>query len=241
MKPKTRIQQEVARLSKRLPRLTEEQKAYAFRHCFKHYAVKRADGTNICTECGHSWKSDHDLADTVCECTCPRCGMELEALRTRKSVFRDMEYFSIVITCKQYRIIRFSLSSPDTRQDSQPSIPSLKWCRGGLPPDGKTTIIARLHGISLFYYDLWNECSDIEIRRNGEIRAYDIGSVCTYPRKRFIPKLKYNGFNGNYYNLLPYDFLKAILSDSRAETMLKAEQYPMLHHYIRNSFDIGQY
>lgn len=109
------------------------------------------------------------------------------------------------------------------------------------PPDGKTTIIARPHGISLFYYDLWNECSDIEIRRNGEIRAYDIGSVCTYPRKRFIPKLKHNGFNGNYYNLLPYDFLKAILSDSRAETMLKAGQYPMLHHYIRNSFDIGQY
>ena len=27
-----------------------------------------------------------------------------------------------------------SPSIPDTRQDSQPSIPSLKWCRGGLPP-----------------------------------------------------------------------------------------------------------
>ena len=107
MKPRTRIQQEVARLSKRLPILTEEQRAYAFRHCFKHYAVKRANGTNICTECGHSWKSDHDLADTVCECSCPRCGMELEALRTRKGVFRDMEYFSIVTTCKQYQVVRF--------------------------------------------------------------------------------------------------------------------------------------
>ena len=87
--------------------MTEEQRAYAFRHCFKHYAVKRADGTNICTECGHSWKSDHDLADTVCGCTCSHCGMELEALRTRKSVFRDMEYFSIVTTCKRYQVIRF--------------------------------------------------------------------------------------------------------------------------------------
>lgn len=68
---------------------------------------QRADGTNICTECGHSWKSDHDLADTICGCTCPRCGMELETLRTRKSVFSDMEYFSIVTTCKQYQVIRF--------------------------------------------------------------------------------------------------------------------------------------
>ena len=75
MKPRTQIQQEVARLNKRLPRLTATQKAYAFRHCFKHYAIKRADGTNICTECGHSWKSDHDLADTLCGCTCPHCGM----------------------------------------------------------------------------------------------------------------------------------------------------------------------
>ena len=69
MKPRTPIQQEVARLSERLPKLTATQRAYAFRHCFKHYAIKRADGTNICTECGHSWKSEHDLADTVCGCT----------------------------------------------------------------------------------------------------------------------------------------------------------------------------
>ena len=94
MKPRTRIQQEVARLSKRLPRLNATQKAYAFRHCFKHYAIKRADGTNICTECGHSWKSDHDLADTLCGCICPHCSMQLEVLRTRKSVFSENEYFS---------------------------------------------------------------------------------------------------------------------------------------------------
>jgi len=94
-------------LSKRLPKLTATQRAYAFRHCFKHYAIKRANGMNICTECGHSWKSEHDLADTLCGCTCPHCGMELEALRTRKSVFSDNEYFSIVTTCKQYQVIRF--------------------------------------------------------------------------------------------------------------------------------------
>ena len=107
MKPRTPIQQEVARLSERLPKLTATQRAYAFRHCFKHYAIKRADGTNICTECGHSWKSEHDLADTVCGCTCPDCGMELEALRTRKRVFNENEYFCIITTCKQYQVIRF--------------------------------------------------------------------------------------------------------------------------------------
>ena len=241
MKPKTRIQQEVARLSKRLPGLTEEQRAYAFRHCFKHYAVKRADGTNICTECGHSWKSDHDLADTVCGCTCSHCGMELEALRTRKSVFSDMEYFSIVTTCKRYQVIRF-FSVKSRYKAGQPAEYSIfevvqRW----IAPDGKTTTVARLRGMSLFYYDLWNEYSDMEVRKNGEFRAYDINPVCTYPRQRFIPEVKRNGFKGDYHNILPYDLFKAILSDCRAETLLKAGQYPMLRYYIYHSFNIVEY
>ena len=241
MKPRTHIQQEVAHLSKRLPRLTATQKAYAFRHCFKHYAIKRADGTNICTECGHSWKSDHDLADTLCGCTCPHCGMELEALRTRKSVFSDMEYFSIVTTCKQYQVIRF-FSVKSRYKAGQPAEYSIfevvqRW----IAPDGKTTTVARLRGMSLFYYDLWNEYSDMEVRKNGEFRAYDINPVCTYPRQRFIPEVKRNGFKGDYHNILPYDLFKAILSDCRAETLLKAGQYPMLRYYIYHSFNIVEY
>lgn len=241
MKPRTCIQKEVAQLSKRLPELTEAQKAYAFRHCFKHYAIKRADSTNTCTECGHSWKSGHDLADTVCGCTCPRCGMELEVLRTRKSVFRDMEYFSIVTTSKRYQVIRF-FSVKSRHKAGKPAEYSVfevvqRW----IAPDGKTTTIARLRGMSLFYYDLWNECSDMEVRKSQELRAYDIDPVCTYPRQHFIPELKRNGFKGDYHNILPYDLFKAILSDSKAETLLKAGQYPILRHYLQSSFDIRQY
>ena len=241
MKPRTRIQQEVARLSKRLPNLTEAQKAYAFRHCFKHYAVKRANGTNICTECGHSWKSGHDLADTICGCTCPRCGMELEALRTRKRVISDMEYFSIITTCKQYQVIRFFSVKSRYKAGKPAEYSVFEVVQRWIAPDGKTTTVARLRGMSLFYYDLWSEYSDMEVRKNQKFRAYDIAPVCTYPRQRFIPELKRNGFKGDYHNILPYDLFTAILSDSRAETLLKAGQYAMLRYYIRSPFDMGQY
>ena len=40
MKPRTRIQKEVVRLSSGLPELTDKQKAYAFEHCFKPTAQK---------------------------------------------------------------------------------------------------------------------------------------------------------------------------------------------------------
>ena len=235
MKPRTPIQQEVARLSERLPKLTATQRAYAFRHCFKHYAIKRADGTNICTECGHSWRSEHDLADTVCGCTCPHCGMKLEALRTRKSVFSENEYFSIVTTCKQYQVIRFFFVKSRYKAGQAAEYSIYEVVQRWISPKGTTVTVARLRGMSILYYDLWAEYSDMEVRKNNKLRAYDINPVCTYPRQRFIPELKRNGFNGEYHNILPYDLFTAILSDSRAETLLKAGQYPMLRHYIRSS------
>ena len=41
MKPRTRIQKEIAQLSKRLPKLSKAQRAYAFEHCFKHYPTEQ--------------------------------------------------------------------------------------------------------------------------------------------------------------------------------------------------------
>ncbi len=228
-------------MSERLPKLTATQRAYAFRHCFKHYAIKRADGTNICTECGHSWRSEHDLADTVCGCTCPHCGMKLEALRTRKSVFSENEYFSIVTTCKQYQVIRFFFVKSRYKAGQAAEYSIYEVVQRWISPKGTTVTVARLRGMSILYYDLWAEYSDMEVRKNNKLRAYDINPVCTYPRQRFIPELKRNGFNGEYHNILPYDLFTAILSDSRAETLLKAGQYPMLRHYIRSSFDIERY
>ena len=241
MKPKTRIQKEVAKLFPTLPKLTERQTAYAYEHCFKHYAHRTKGGILTCTECGHRWKGGHPLAESVCGCTCPHCGKELEVLDTRKRVFKEMEYFSIITTCKHFQVIRFFAVHLE-RKVCQPAKYSIsevvqRW----IAPDGKTETVARLRCQSLLYCDLWNEWSSMEIRSNKTFRAYDIDPVCTYPTKRVIPELKRNGFKGDYHNILPYDLFTAILSDRRAETLLKAGQYPMLRYYIRSSFDMGQY
>ena len=241
MKPRTRIQKEVAKLIRRLPELTEKQTAYAFEHCFKHYAHRTKGGILTCTECGHRWKSEHPLAESVCGCTCPHWGKELEVLDTRKRVFKDMEYFSVITTCKQFQVIRF-FAVHLKRKVCQPAKYYIsevvqRW----IAPDGKTETVARLRCQSLFYCDLWNEWSDMEIRGNKKFGAYDIDPICTYPTTRLIPELKRNGFKGDCHNILPYDLFTAILSDSRAETLLKAGQYAMLRHYIRSSFDMGRY
>ena len=241
MKPKTRIQKEVAKLIRRLPELTEKQTAYAFEHCFKHYAHRTKGGILTCTECGHRWKSEHPLAESVCGCTCPHCGKELEVLDTRKRVFKEMEYFSIITTCKQFQVIRFFAVHTE-RKVCQPAKYSInevvqRW----IAPDGKTETVARLRCQSLFYCDLWNECSSMEIRSNKTFRAYDIDPICTYPTIKVIPEAIRNGYKGNFHNILPYDFFTAILSDSRKETLLKSGQTEMLRHSIVRTMDLQRY
>ena len=232
MEPKTRIQKEIVRLSANLPELTDTQRTYAFRHCFKHYGRRTAKGIITCTECGHAWKSGHSLADTLCGCTCPNCGTELEIVDTRKRVFTAGEYFSILTTCKGYQVIRFFFvrSRQKVGQKAEYSIYEVvqRW----ITPDGKSETVARLRGMSPFYYDLWMEDSPMEIRKNNEHRVYDIDPICTYPRQRIIPEIKRNGFDGKLYGILPYSLFTAILSDSRAETLMKSGNIEHLRYFL---------
>lgn len=115
MKPRTRIQKEVVRLSSGLPELTDKQKAYAFEHCFKHHAYRTKGGTITCSECGHRWKGGHTLAETICGCSCPHCGKELEILDTRKRVFRDSAYYEIITTRKGYQVLRYFMVGATVR------------------------------------------------------------------------------------------------------------------------------
>ena len=241
MKPRTRIQKEIAQLSKRLPKLSKAQRAYAFEHCFKHYAHRTKKGIITCLECGHQWKSEHHLAESICGCTCPHCGKQLEMLDTRKRVFREMEYFCIITTCKQYQVLRY-FSTKMYRKVGQSAEYSIKEVvQRWIAPNGKTETIARLRCMSIFYYDVWNLYSDMEIRTNNQHRAYDINPYCTYPKMRIIPELKRNGFNGSLHNLSPFDLFTAILNNSKQETLLKAGQIAVLRYSINTHFKLEDY
>lgn len=241
MKPKTRIQKEVAKLFPTLPELTEKQTAYAFEHCFKHFAHRTKGGILTCTECGHRWKGEHRLAESLCGCTCPHCGKELEVLESRKRIFKDTEYFSVITTCKQYQVIRFFFVhlSRKVCQPAEYSISEVvqRW----IAPDGRSEVIARLRAMHTMYYDLWSEYSDMELRSNKKQMAYDIRPYKTYPSKRIIPELKRNGFKGKFHNINPYDLFTAILTDSRKETLLKAGQTHLLCHSIARDMDLKRY
>lgn len=189
MKPKTPIQKEVIRLSATLPELTNAQRTYAFHHCFKHYGRRTAKGVITCTECGHAWKSGHSLADTLCGCTCPNCGTALEITDTRKRVFVDNEYFSIITTCKGYQVIRFFFVRSRQKVGQKAEYSIFEVAQRWIAPDGKSETVARLRGFSLLYYDLWNEDSPWKSAGTTSIRCMTLTRYAPIHADGLSPKL----------------------------------------------------
>lgn len=233
MKPRTKIQKEVMHLSKRLPKITEVQRLYAFHHSFEHIGRRSAKGIITCGECGHQWQGNGALADTLCSCTCPHCSMELKVHITRKRVFKENEYFSIITACKGYQVIRFFFAKAYCKIGQAAEYSIYEVAQRWIAPNGKFETIAKLRGISFIYYDLWQEYSPMEIRRNHHV--YDITPACTYPRVRIISELKRNGFKGELHNLQPFELFCELLKNNQAETLIKTGQYSLLSYFIRYS------
>lgn len=241
MKPHTNIQKEIVQLAQKLPELTERQKAYAYEHCFKHYAHRTKGGMITCMECGHRWKSEHRLAESLCGCTCPHCGRKLEVMDTRQRVFTNNEYFSIVTTCNGYQVFRFFFVKvfKKVMQPAKYSITEVvqRW----ISSKGETETFARLRCMFGLYYDMWSLNSNMELRSQKRLHAYNIYGVCTYPQIKLLPKLKYIGFRSDFYRSSPYDYYAAVLSDCRIETLPKAGQTCMFRHAIATGIRLKDY
>ncbi len=230
MKPRTKIQKEVATLSARLPEITEHQKQYAYKVCFDHIGRKTKDGVIACTECGHKWKGDGPLIDALTDCVCPNCGTKLQVKNTRARVFGGKEYFSIITTCKEYQVVRFFFINADYRVGKPAKYFISEVVQRWITADGKSISMARLRTLNPIYSDTWSFNSGIEIRPHRSL--YDICPAGIYPRIKVIPWIKRNGFDGEFHGIGPANLFTAILTNPRLETLLKAKQTEMLKYAI---------
>ena len=232
MKPKSKFQQHVLELSKRLPEITEPQQRWAYKHCFDHIGKRNAKGTITCLECGHSWKDKNSpLGDALLGCKCPNCTTQLNIKTNRQRVFKEVEYFGIITTYGDLQVIRYFHISAYRKAGEQARYSCSEVVQRWLSPSGKEAIVARLRGMSIMYYDLWNFGSELEIRPHH--RAHDIEPIHFYPRQRVIAEISRNGFTGEYHGIHPLALFRSILISNKAETLLKAGQYKLLKHFIR--------
>lgn len=149
-------------------------------------------------------------------------------------MFKEIKYFGIITNCDGFQVIRYFHIEAYRKAGEKACYTCSEVVQRWLSPHGKEAVVARLRGIGIMYYDLWNFGSELEIRPYH--RAHDINPVRFYPRQRIISEISRNGFCGEYYGIHPLALFHSILTSSKAETLLKAGQCELLKHFVRSGF-----
>lgn len=235
MKPKTALQKQVAGLSATLRPITEAQERWAYRHCFEHFAYRTNSGTMTCSDCGHVWKGQKgNLCDTIAGCKCPHCGTELKVKDTRKRTHKETAYFSVITAHKGFQVIRVSQITGESRKGEVRQLYCQEVVQRWISPDGKVTDMALLRGFTFHYCDCWSYWSDMEIRPHNPLYDDVVVWSDVYPRMAVIPQLKRNGFKGDFYGISPVRLFKALLADTKMETLMKAGEIEVMKYFISN-------
>lgn len=236
MEPRNKFQQRVVEASKTLPKLTKAQVKWAYKNCIEHIGHKSAKGVITCLDCGHQW-TDKGLTDEYTNC--PHCNLKLKIEATRKRCFLDYEYLCIVTACNGFQVLRFLYVECKMKVGEEPQYYHSEVVQRWIAPDGKYATLAKLRPMGFFGHT-WNWWSDLEIRPDKSL--YNITPTEIYPRQKLIPEIKRSGFNGDFYNLTPFDLFHYILTENRAETLLKAGQIGLLQYFAyHTSRNISDY
>lgn len=238
MKPKTKLQNEVVKLSAKLPRITGKQIQWAINNGFKNYAnYLKGKNELTCFTCGHKWKNnDSSLSLSICGCICPNCRNELKVKTDKKQSLKESFYYGIIDTNSGFQLFRIFIIERSCKLGESACYSCHEVIQHWIQNNGKKTTMALSRNITP-YIDSWTYGSELEIRQfrpsaYGYSNPYNIDPYKLYPRKKIIPEVKRNGFTGSFYKCTPDKLFSKILSNPKAETLLKAGQYNLLNFLV---------
>ena len=226
MKPRNKFEQAVLAQSKYLRPITKAQRQWAFRECIEHYAYRLPKGNTTCMDCGHSWQT----IEPTEHCTCPQCGAGLEVRTTRARKLKQRQYFTVLTTSGGYQVLRMYLLIAGMEKGYQASSSVMEIGQYWWDERGRQSIVAVQRTMG-HYIDSFAYYSPMAIRRDNE--AYRFIARCPlYPKVKLSDTLKRNGFEGKCYDIAPTSLIPALLTDSRAETLLKAGRTEHLAYFL---------
>lgn len=235
MKPRNKFEQAVLAQSKHLRLITKAEMQWAFRECIEHYAYRLPKGNTTCMDCGHSWQ-----LDTATEhCTCPHCGAGLQVATTRARKLQQKHYFTVLTTSGGYQVLRMYLLIVGMEKGYRAVSSVMEIGQYWWSESGRQTIVAIQRTLGR-YVDSFAYYSPMAIRRDNE--AYQCVAHCPlYPKTKAIDTLRRNGFTGECHDIAPSVLIPALLTDSRAETLMKAGRTEHLRYFLSRARRIDAY
>ena len=215
--------------SKNLRPITKQQIKWAFRECITHFAYRLPKGRTTCMDCGHRWAMKKHRET----CTCPHCRAKLQVQTTRARKHKEQHYFTILTTSGDYQVLRMYLLIVGMEKGCKASSYTIEIGQYWWNAQGRKTIVA-VQRVLGRYIDTFSYCSPMAVRNDNEAYRH-ISYSQIYPKFKATEALRRNGFKNDFHDIAPTVLIPALLSDSRAETLIKAGRTEHLKYFLDNS------
>ena len=229
MKARNKFEAAVMEQSKHLRPITKQQIKWAFRECITHFAYRLPKGCTTCMDCGHSWVMNKHR-ETY---TCPHCRAKLQVQTTRARKHKEQHYFTILTTSGNYQVLRMCLLIVGMEKGCKASSYTIEIGQYWWNAQGRKTIVA-VQRVLGRYIDTFSYCSPMAVRNDNEAYRH-ISYSQIYPKFKATEALRRNGFKNDFHDIAPTVLIPALLSDSRAETLIKAGRTEHLKYFLDNS------
>ena len=229
MKARNKFEAAVMEQSKNLRPITKQQIKWAFRECITHFAYRLPKGRTTCMDCGHRWVMNKPRET----CTCPHCRAKLQVQTTRARKHKEQHYFTILTTSGDYQVLRMYLLIVGMEKGCKASSYTIEIGQYWWNAQGRKTIVA-VQRVLGRYIDTFSYCSPMAVRNDNEAYRH-ISYSQIYPKFKATEALRRNGFKNDFHDIAPTVLIPALLSDSRAETLIKAGRTEHLKYFLDNS------
>lgn len=237
MKAKTKFDRQVAASNERLTAISTKAVDWAYRNLVEHWAFRTPSGETTCGECGH--KFNHKGKGSSVKC--PECGRQLKIKDTLKRKIEESTYFSTLEAIDGLQVQRVSLLSVAYKKGEPKRVASVEICRLWLNAKGQTALTSKKRTLG-HYLDSFNWASPIELKSGISDTHLIISNTYIYPRISIITELKRNGMTNDYNRVdcHPFRLMKALISDSRIETMMKARHFGAVGYFVSHNDRLEQ-
>lgn len=234
MRPRNNTHRELVALSAELPTQPDAEIQWAKRKLFKHVAYTTKQRA-WCSDCGAVFAPIDNNKQVVC----PVCGGKLSVEARRKIRLDEKYYYSVLQTAGGYQVVRHYLMERHSRMGQRTQYTNTEVVQVWVNAEGKRAVIARAINPLSCYYDCWNYNSTMELRRlfshHSPGRQYCVNAPI-HPKGKVLPTLRKRGYTTRCCSAAPDDIMVAVLTDNRAETLMKQRQYEMLGNFIHRGF-----
>ena len=228
MKPRNKFEKAVLEQSKHLRPITKQQSKWAFRECIDHFTYRLPKGRTTCIDCGHSWVMNKQRET----CTCPHCRAKLQVKETYERKLQQKQYFTLLTTCGEFQVLRMFLLIVGMEKGYKAQTSIIEIWQYWWNMQGRKAVVA-IQRVLGHYVDTFSYYSPMAIRNDNEAYQH-IAYSPIYPKFKATDILRRNGFKDNFYGIVPTQFIPALLTDSRVETLLKAGRTEHLRYFLGN-------